>query len=179
MANVEVEGACDTASSFTIGGDARGAFVVTGMLHDLHVEGDVVASILAGGIGSLEVEGDLLADVFVGTEGVQFVHVHGDFIPPDEPGILGRFFVQSSVAEFRVDGDMGGSGLATSSNCVPDYNQDGNLDQADVTCIMDDVASNPTRTCYAYADPDVNDDGNVDQDDVALMITIVSSGQCP
>jgi len=60
--------------------------------------------------------------------------------------------------------------------CYPDYNEDGNVDQDDVTYLTNVIAggSNPTNH-----DPDFNRDGNVDQDDVADLINTVGGGGCP
>jgi hypothetical protein len=61
--------------------------------------------------------------------------------------------------------------------CHGDYNIDGNLDQDDVTCLINQVGGG--EPCYPYADPDFNRDGNVDQDDVADLVNFISSGECP
>jgi hypothetical protein len=60
--------------------------------------------------------------------------------------------------------------------CYPDYNEDGSVDQDDVTYLINVVGggSNPTNH-----DPDFNRDGNVDQDDVADLINTVGGGGCP
>ncbi|MCC6951825.1 MAG: hypothetical protein IT433_10315 [Phycisphaerales bacterium] len=60
--------------------------------------------------------------------------------------------------------------------CDPDLNQDGNVDQDDVTYLINVVggATNPTGI-----DPDFNRDGNVDQDDVSALISVVAGGACP
>ena len=60
--------------------------------------------------------------------------------------------------------------------CDPDLNQDGNVDQDDVTYLVDVVGGgdNPTGI-----DPDFNQDGNVDQDDVLALINAVGGGGCP
>ncbi|MFZ2872943.1 MAG: dockerin type I domain-containing protein [Phycisphaerales bacterium] len=60
--------------------------------------------------------------------------------------------------------------------CDPDVNQDGNVDQDDVTYLINVVGggANPTGI-----DPDFNQDGNVDQDDVSALINTVGGGGCP
>ncbi|MCE7973844.1 MAG: hypothetical protein DYG92_05870 [Leptolyngbya sp. PLA1] len=60
--------------------------------------------------------------------------------------------------------------------CDPDVNQDGNVDQDDVSYLINVVGGgdNPTGI-----DPDFNLDGNVDQDDVAALIDVVAGGACP
>lgn len=60
--------------------------------------------------------------------------------------------------------------------CEPDYNLDGNVDQADVADLWADVlgGNNPNGR-----DPDFNGDGNADQDDVAALINVVAGGECP
>jgi hypothetical protein len=60
--------------------------------------------------------------------------------------------------------------------CDPDLNQDGNVDQDDVSYLINVVGGgeNPTGI-----DPDFNRDGNVDQDDVSALINTVGGGGCP
>jgi hypothetical protein len=60
--------------------------------------------------------------------------------------------------------------------CDPDLNQDGNVDQDDVSYLINVVGGggNPTGI-----DPDFNQDGNVDQDDVSALINVVAGGPCP
>ncbi|MCC6950163.1 MAG: hypothetical protein IT433_01825 [Phycisphaerales bacterium] len=60
--------------------------------------------------------------------------------------------------------------------CDPDVNQDGNVDQDDVTYLINVVAGgdNPSGI-----DPDFNRDGNADQDDVAALVNVVAGGDCP
>jgi hypothetical protein len=60
--------------------------------------------------------------------------------------------------------------------CDPDVNQDGNVDQDDVSYLINVVGGgeNPTGI-----DPDFNQDGNVDQDDIAALINVVAGGDCP
>jgi len=60
--------------------------------------------------------------------------------------------------------------------CDPDANQDGNVDQDDVSYLINVVGGgeNPTGI-----DPDFNQDGNVDQDDIAALINVVAGGECP
>jgi len=60
--------------------------------------------------------------------------------------------------------------------CDPDVNQDGNVDQDDVSYLINVVGGgdNPSGI-----DPDFNQDGNVDQDDVAALIDVVAGGACP
>ncbi|MCE7975166.1 MAG: hypothetical protein DYG92_12715 [Leptolyngbya sp. PLA1] len=63
-----------------------------------------------------------------------------------------------------------------SVNCDPDLNQDGNVDQDDVSYLINVVGGgeNPSGI-----DPDFNQDGNVDQDDVSALINVVAGGPCP
>ncbi|MFZ2875333.1 MAG: hypothetical protein WAZ94_12745 [Phycisphaerales bacterium] len=60
--------------------------------------------------------------------------------------------------------------------CDPDLNQDGNVDQDDISYLINVVGGgeNPTGI-----DPDFNHDGNVDQDDVSALINTVGGGGCP
>ncbi|MCC6951903.1 MAG: hypothetical protein IT433_10725 [Phycisphaerales bacterium] len=57
-----------------------------------------------------------------------------------------------------------------------DVNQDGNVDQDDVTYLINVVGggANPTSI-----NPDFNTDGNADQDDVLALINAVAGGGCP
>jgi hypothetical protein len=68
---------------------------------------------------------------------------------------------------------LGGTAVNT---CDPDYNQDGNTDQDDVTYLLNVVAGgeNPTGR-----DPDFNQDGNADQDDYTALIAVIAGGPCP
>ena len=61
-------------------------------------------------------------------------------------------------------------------DCCPDFNDDGNVDQDDISYLIAVVAGgeNPTGR-----DPDFNRDGNVDQDDVLALIDVVGGGPCP
>ncbi|MCC6951634.1 MAG: lamin tail domain-containing protein [Phycisphaerales bacterium] len=65
---------------------------------------------------------------------------------------------------------------ASGPSCDPDVNQDGNVDQDDVSYLINVVGGgeNPTGI-----DPDFNQDGNVDQDDIAALINTVGGGGCP
>jgi len=58
----------------------------------------------------------------------------------------------------------------------PDLNQDGNVDQDDVSYLVNVIGGgdNPTGI-----DPDINRDGNADQDDVVALIDWVGGGNCP
>lgn len=60
--------------------------------------------------------------------------------------------------------------------CDPDMNRDGNVDQDDVTYLINVVGggANPTDI-----NPDFNTDGNADQDDVLALINTVAGGGCP
>ncbi|MCC6952414.1 MAG: hypothetical protein IT433_13340 [Phycisphaerales bacterium] len=60
--------------------------------------------------------------------------------------------------------------------CDPDVNQDGNVDQDDVSYLINVVGGGNNDTGI---DPDFNRDGNVDQDDVAALINVVAGGDCP
>jgi hypothetical protein len=68
------------------------------------------------------------------------------------------------------------AGGAGGPPCDPDVNQDGNVDQDDVSYLIGVVAGGPNPTGI---DPDFNQDGNVDQDDVAALINVVAGGPCP
>jgi hypothetical protein len=57
-----------------------------------------------------------------------------------------------------------------------DYNQDGNVDQADVTYLVNVVSGGDNST---GVDPDFNRDGNVDQGDVDALLNVVAGGACP
>jgi hypothetical protein len=82
-------------------------------------------------------------------------------------------------------GDVDGDGTVTAADiqiicggtpCDPDLNQDGNVDQDDVSYLINVVGggANPSGI-----DPDFNRDGNVDQDDVSALINVVAGGPCP
>jgi hypothetical protein len=60
--------------------------------------------------------------------------------------------------------------------CDPDVNQDGNVDQDDVTYLINVIGggANPTGI-----DPDFNQDGNADQDDILSLINVIAGGPCP
>jgi len=60
--------------------------------------------------------------------------------------------------------------------CDPDLNQDGNVDQDDVSYLVNVIGGgeNPTGI-----DPDFNLDGNADQDDLSALINVVAGGSCP
>ncbi|MCC6951195.1 MAG: hypothetical protein IT433_07080 [Phycisphaerales bacterium] len=62
------------------------------------------------------------------------------------------------------------------TDCLPDFNEDGNTDQDDVVYLINVVSGgeNPSG-----ANPDFNCDGNVDQDDVSALINTVGGGGCP
>jgi choice-of-anchor B domain-containing protein len=60
--------------------------------------------------------------------------------------------------------------------CDPDVNQDGNVDQDDVSYLINVVGGGPNPTGI---DPDFNMDGNVDQDDVAALIDVIAGAPCP
>ncbi|MCC6952275.1 MAG: hypothetical protein IT433_12635 [Phycisphaerales bacterium] len=70
----------------------------------------------------------------------------------------------------------GACSVNTAPPCDPDVNQDGNVDQDDVSYLINVVGGgdNPTGI-----DPDFNQDGNVDQDDIAALINTVGGGGCP
>jgi hypothetical protein len=83
----------------------------------------------------------------------------------------------------RIGGTNGaaGNGVVTlacvpDQPCDPDVNQDGNVDQDDVTYLINVVGGggNPTGI-----DPDFNQDGNIDQDDVSALINTIGGGGCP
>jgi hypothetical protein len=71
-----------------------------------------------------------------------------------------------------------GSGLTldVEGGCDPDVNQDGNVDQDDVSYLINVVGGGPNDTGI---DPDFNQDGNVDQDDVSALINVIAGGACP
>ena len=60
--------------------------------------------------------------------------------------------------------------------CNPDYNDDGNADQDDISYLVNVVAggANPLNK-----DPDFNRDGNADQDDIALLVGVIAGSPCP
>jgi len=66
--------------------------------------------------------------------------------------------------------------LAQGPACDPDLNQDGNVDQDDVSYLINVVGGGPNPTGI---DPDFNQDGNVDQDDVNALINTVGGAGCP
>ncbi|MCC6950853.1 MAG: DVUA0089 family protein [Phycisphaerales bacterium] len=99
---------------------------------------------------------------------------------PDGPGSAGPLASWRGGGEdlgtYRIDMTgacfPGGGG----PTCDPDVNQDGNVDQDDVSYLINVVGGgdNPTGI-----DPDFNQDGNVDQDDIAALINTVGGGGCP
>ncbi len=60
--------------------------------------------------------------------------------------------------------------------CEPDFNQDGNVDQDDISCLAQVVAGDPS---CSDQDPDFNGDGNVDQDDIDALSQVVAGAGCP
>ncbi|MDX2132929.1 MAG: M12 family metallo-peptidase [Planctomycetota bacterium] len=70
------------------------------------------------------------------------------------------------IAAFRTGGALS-----------PDYNDDGNVDQDDILCLVQAVAGDPS--CSGGGDPDYTRDGNVDQDDVAQLTQLVAGAFCP
>jgi len=60
--------------------------------------------------------------------------------------------------------------------CQPDLTQDGNVDQDDVSYLVNIIAGGPNPL---GADPDFNHDGNADQDDIAALINVVAGAPCP
>ncbi|MFZ2873287.1 MAG: PKD domain-containing protein [Phycisphaerales bacterium] len=91
--------------------------------------------------------------------------------------------VGDHTVTLTVTDNLGGSASDTllisvlpPAGCDPDVNQDGNVDQDDVTYLINVVGGgeNPSGI-----DPDFNQDGNVDQDDVSALINVVAGGDCP
>ncbi|MCE7973653.1 MAG: PKD domain-containing protein [Leptolyngbya sp. PLA1] len=91
--------------------------------------------------------------------------------------------VGDHTVTLTVTDNLGGSASDTilisvlpPTGCDPDVNLDGNVDQDDVTYLINVVGGgdNPTGI-----DPDFNRDGNVDQDDVFALINVVAGGDCP
>lgn len=66
--------------------------------------------------------------------------------------------------------------IHTAPPCDPDVNQDGNIDQDDVSYLINVVAGGPNPTGI---DPDFTRDGNADQDDISSLINVVAGGACP
>ena len=89
-------------------------------------------------------------------------------------------FVQSASFRCVATGECGPSpSLPVAVEflaCCPDVNQDGNVDQDDVTYLINVVGGGENP---AGIDPDFNADGNVDQDDVSALINTVGGGGCP
>ncbi|MDX2131824.1 MAG: hypothetical protein SFY69_07215 [Planctomycetota bacterium] len=90
----------------------------------------------------------------------------------------GRFHVRGlSGSAYTLGADIY-SGGTPGSACDPDVNQDGNVDQDDISCLAQAVAGDPT--CLGGGvDPDFNRDGNVDQDDIAALEQSVGGAPCP
>jgi hypothetical protein len=76
----------------------------------------------------------------------------------------------------RLGGLTPGGPLCPLPPCDPDLNQDGNVDQDDVTYLVGVIAGGPNPTGI---DPDFNRDGNADQDDITALINVVAGGACP
>ncbi|MDX2131390.1 MAG: hypothetical protein SFY69_04995 [Planctomycetota bacterium] len=90
----------------------------------------------------------------------------------------GRFHVRgTSGSNLTLGADIYTGGTPTTP-CDPDVNQDGNVDQDDISCLAQAVAGDPT--CLGGGvDPDFNRDGNVDQDDIAALEQVVGGAPCP
>ncbi|MCE7973795.1 MAG: hypothetical protein DYG92_05615 [Leptolyngbya sp. PLA1] len=82
----------------------------------------------------------------------------------------------TSGSSLQLGADLYAGNDGGGPTCDPDVNQDGNVDQDDVSYLINVVGGgdNPTGI-----DPDFNQDGNVDQDDVAALINTVGGGGCP
>lgn len=59
--------------------------------------------------------------------------------------------------------------------CDPDYNQDGNADQADIEYLINTIGGENSPPL----DPDFNHDGNLDQGDIDALINTIAGGGCP
>jgi hypothetical protein len=103
----------------------------------------------------------------------------GDFVIPTNNTRL-RFIAEDagtgSVVEAALDEFRIFEVSCAESPCDPDMNQDGNVDQDDVSYLINVVGGGPNPTGI---DPDFNQDGNVDQDDVGALINVVAGGDCP
>lgn len=66
---------------------------------------------------------------------------------------------------------------AAGFTCSGDYNLDGNVDQGDVSSLIDDIASG--RAAPPPFSTDITNDGNADQTDVDALINLVAGGGCP
>jgi len=84
-----------------------------------------------------------------------------------------------SGGAFTVYGGFWYPGAAAPPACDGDLNQDGNVDQSDVDCLISIVAGDPTCLELAGFDADFNRDGNVDQGDIDAFISFVAGGPCP
>ncbi len=89
-----------------------------------------------------------------------------------------RFHVRGlSGSSFTIGADIFTGGTpGGGSNCEPDFNQDGNVDQDDIACLAQVVAGDPS---CSNLDPDFNGDGNVDQDDIDALAQVVAGSPCP
>ncbi len=94
------------------------------------------------------------------------------------PAAPDRFHVRgTSGSNLTVGFDIYAGGTpGGGSNCEPDFNQDGNVDQDDIACLAQVVAGDPS--CSSL-DPDFNGDGNVDQDDIDALAQVVAGSPCP
>jgi hypothetical protein len=85
---------------------------------------------------------------------------------------------QILVRAIRLEGGASVTAILTplAAPCNPDYNADGNVDQDDVSYLINVIGGgeNPTGI-----DPDFNGDGNADQDDNSSLINVVAGGNCP
>jgi hypothetical protein len=103
----------------------------------------------------------------------------GDFITPTNTTRL-RFIADDagtgSVVEAAIDEFQIREFECVDQPCDPDVNQDGNVDQDDVSYLINVVGGGPNPT---NIDPDFNQDGNVDQDDVSALVNVVAGGNCP
>jgi hypothetical protein len=77
---------------------------------------------------------------------------------------------------FNNQSGTGTLNISVACGCDPDLNQDGNVDQDDITYLINVVAGGPNPTGI---NPDFNNDGNVDQDDITALINVVAGGPCP
>jgi hypothetical protein len=84
--------------------------------------------------------------------------------------------IRVAISGTSVPSNLAGVLNVVKTGCLPDLNDDGNVDQDDVGYLINVVAGgdNPTGI-----NADFNCDGNVDQDDVTAIINTIGGGGCP
>jgi len=132
-------------------------------------------------VGEIYVNGSARAFVYDPQQGIRDLN-NPALVAGIQPGFTMSTARRVNAQGWIAGGGSGGGGMYKSfvliprpRPCDPDLNQDGNVDQDDVSYLTNVVGGgeNPSGV-----DPDFNRDGNVDQDDVAALIDVVAGGPC-